>query len=125
VSAEKAPPRPAHPPRGIVIGVVEFAWIFDRGREWAANLFLEWEREQQRGGPVRVFRKGRVLMTTSPVLHQWMPPGRDRALYKRVEAVEGEVAQAHKRIDRVAEEVGEVRRRVGALEGQRFGRRAG
>jgi len=111
-----AMPKPARAAGGITIGVTELAWIFDRSRDWAAKFLEDWEDEQQNGGPVRVFRRGRCLYTTLPVLHQWMPPGRDLALYRRVEKVEGDVAEAHRRLDRQVVEIGEVKRRVTTLE---------
>lgn len=104
---------------GIVIGVTELAWMFERSRDWARALLERWEDDQRRGGPVRVFRTGRLLHTTMPTVHANMPPGKDLALYRRMDAVEADAAHAHQRIDRLAASQGELGKRVSALEVRR------
>ncbi len=89
------------PSAGIVVGVNSLAWMYDKSLEWARAMLEQWEDEQKRGGPRRVFRAGRRLHTTMPVLHAYMPPGKDLALYRRVEAVEDSAIEAHCRIDRI------------------------
>ena len=98
---------------GIVVGVTEIAWMYERSRDWARALLERWEKDQQNGGPIRVFRTGRLLHTTMPCIHQWMPPGKDLALYRRMDAVEKDVAEAHRRIDHVLTDHG---RRLTLLE---------
>lgn len=121
--------RELKPGSGIVIGVTKFAWMFDMSRDWAERVFRDWWTEQQMGGPTRVFKMGRrgSLFTTMPIVHQYMPPGRDIALYKRVEAVEQDVSDAHQRIDReVAERTRadqDLQRRVSSLEARRGAQR--
>ncbi len=87
----------------LVIGVTKMAWMYGKSRDWAESLFKEWEAAQMAGtAPVRVFRQGKrgSLFTTLPIIHQVMPPGRDLVLYRRMSAVEADVALAHQRIDR-------------------------
>jgi hypothetical protein len=89
--------------KSLVIGVTKFAWMYGMSREWAEGILRAWEQAQQAGtGPIRVFRHGkrRSLYTTLTVIHANFPPGRDLALYRRVEAVEADVADAHRRLDR-------------------------
>lgn len=95
----KRPPTSA----SLVIGVTKMAWMYGKSRDWAERLFKGWEAEQLAGtGPVRVFKQGKrgSLFTTLPIIHQHMPPGRDLVLYRRMSAVEADVALAHQRIDR-------------------------
>lgn len=103
---------------GLVVGASRLAWIYGKSRKWGSRLLKMWAEEQSKGGPVRVFiGVGGALFTTMPIVHQHMPPGRDLALYRRVEVVEADVAEAHQRIDRAVAQVGEVERRVARLEG--------
>ena len=81
---------------GITVGVVQLAWMFDRSRDWSRALLERWEHDQKLGGPIRVFRSGKNLCTTMPVIHATMPPGKDIALYRRVEALE-EMGGDHER----------------------------
>ncbi len=87
----------------LVIGVTKMAWMYGKSRDWAERLFKRWEDEQLAGtAPVRVFRQGKrdSLFTTLAILHATMPPGRDLVLYRRMNAVEEDLALAHQRIDR-------------------------
>lgn len=116
-AAEKLP---QGPPRGITVGVTELAWMYDRGPDWARALLERWEREQKLGdGPIRVYRTGKLLFTTMPVVHANMPPGKDLALYQRVEVVEEGLGDAHKRIDKIKAEQDSLSRRVTGLERKR------
>jgi len=105
----------------LVVGVTKLAWMYGMSRDWAERILNEWEQAQLAGvAPVRVFRAGkrRCLYTTMAVLHAHMPPGRDVTLYRRMEAVESDVADAHRRIDREAIERrqadGDLARRIDA-----------
>ena len=99
-----APPLKQQPTSAsLVIGVTKLAWMYGKSRDWAERLLKEWHEAQLAGtGPVRVFVQGKrgSLFTTLPIIHQVMPPGRDLVLYRRMSAVEAEVAHAHQRIDR-------------------------
>jgi hypothetical protein len=111
--------------RSLVVGVTKMAWMYGKSRDWAERLFQRWEDEQLAGtAPVRVFRQGKrdSLFTTIAILHATMPPGRDLVLYRRMSAVEAEVAQAHQRIDR---EILERKRADADLEREMRSRRAG
>lgn len=102
---------------GLVVGASRLAWIYGKSRKWGARLLKMWAEEQAKGGPVRVFiGVGGALFTTMPIVHQYMPPGRDLALYRRVEAVETEVSDAHRRLDRTVAAVNELERRVSRVE---------
>lgn len=98
---------------GLVVGATRLGWIYGKSRKWGSRLLRSWAEEQSKGGPIRVFiGVGGALFTTLPVVHQHMPPGRDLALYRRVEAVEVDVADAHRRIDQTVVRVTEVERRL-------------
>lgn len=108
---------PLAPKRGITVGVTELAWMYDRTRGWAKALLERWEREEKLGqGPVRTMRVGKILYTTMPVVHANMPPGKDLALYRRVEAVESSVDDAHSRINRLSSDQSMLTKRVTSLE---------
>jgi hypothetical protein len=111
------------PSASLVIGVTKMAWMYGMSRDWAERLFRNWEAEQLAGtAPVRVFRQGKrgSLFTTLPIIHQHMPPGRDLVLYRRMSAVEADVALAHQRLDR---EIIERKRADAELERQLRGER--
>ena len=98
---------------GLVVGATRLGWLYGKSRKWGARLLRSWADEQARGGPIRVFiGTGGALFTTLPVVHQFMPPGRDLALYRRVETLEVDVADAHRRIDQTAVRLSEMERRV-------------
>jgi hypothetical protein len=105
---------------GLVVGATRLGWLYGKSRKWGSRLLRSWAEEQARGGPIRVFiGVGGALYTTLPVVHQYMPPGRDIALYRRVEALEVDVADAHRRIDQGAIRLTEIERRLA-----RFGARS-
>ena len=82
----------------LVVGVTKFAWMYGKSRDWAERILKLWEEQQLAGtATVSVFRSGKrgSLFTTLPVIHANMPPGRDLVLYRRMDAVEAEVAHAH------------------------------
>lgn len=110
-------------PADLVVGVTKLAWMYGRSRDWAERLLADWEEEQEmKGGPRRVFRMGKrgSRFTTLPVIHQCMPPGRDLALYRRVEALEEGLEETTRRLDREIVErrrdAQELSSRVGRLE---------
>lgn len=92
----------------LVVGVTKLAWMFDRSRDWAERLLEEWQAEDRAIGrtPPRVFKQGKrgSLFTTMGVLHQYMPPGRDLALYRRMKDVEEGLEATNRRIDREIDE---------------------
>lgn len=101
----------------LVIGATRLGWLFGKSRKWGTRLLKMWADEQLKGGPIRVFvGVGGGLYTTMAIVHQYMPPGRDLALYRRMETVESDVADAHRRIDREVVRVGEVERRLARIE---------
>ena len=82
--------------------LLDLAGFLDFG-DWAGGILRSCEAAQQAGtGPIRVFRHGKrsSLYMTLTVIHANFPRGRDLALYRRVEAVEADVADAHRRIHR-------------------------
>jgi hypothetical protein len=97
---------------GVVVGATKLAFMFGKSRGWAIRLLNRWELEQRDGGPVRVFRAGDGSggrYTTLAVIRQWMPPGRDLELYRRVRQVEEDLADTTRRLDReVAERMSSV-----------------
>lgn len=105
---------------GLVVGATRLAWIYGKSRKWGSRLLRSWAEEQAKGGPVRVFiGVGGALFTTMPIVHQFMPPGRDLALYRRVEKVEIDVADAHRRVDQVVPQLRDHEKRLLNLEGRR------
>lgn len=107
---------------GLVVGATRLGWLYGKGRKWGARLLRSWAEEQARGGPIRVFiGVGGALFTTMPVVHQYMPPGRDIVLYRRVEVLEVDVADLTRRVDQDATRLSDIERRLA-----RFGdRKAG
>lgn len=82
---------------------------FGKSREWARSLLKEWYAEQQRGGPPKVFRKGRVFYTTMSVLREHMPRGRDEALHRKLRELEHGLEQAYARIAELERRIGRRR----------------
>lgn len=112
---QEGAPRPHD--NSLIIGASRLGWMFGKSRKWGTRLLKKWADEQLKGGPIRVFvGVGNGLYTTMAVVHQYMPPGRDMALYRRMESVESDVADAHRRIDREVMRVGEVERRLARVE---------
>jgi len=97
---------------GITVGVVQLAWMFDRSRDWARALLERWERDQKLGGPQRVFRVGRNLYTTRPVIHSTMPPCKDLALYRRIDAIDVEQGDHARRIEWLTSRVDKLEKTV-------------
>lgn len=97
---------------GVVIGCVQLAAMFDRSRDWARARLEQWERAQQNGGPVLVFRVGRLLFTTTGALHVSMPPARDVKLVKAVATIDADVTE-------LARTVEFLKGRLASLEGRR------
>lgn len=97
----------------LVVGATRLGWLYGKSRQWGVRLLRAWAREQAKGGPVRVFvGAGGGLYTTMPIIHQYMPPGRDLELYRRVGALEADTADAHRRIDQQAVRLSELERRL-------------
>ena len=92
----------------LIVGVTKLAWMFDRSRDWAERLLAEWQEEDLAKGrmPPRVFKQGKrgSLFTTMAIVHQYMPPGRDIALYRRMKDVEEGLEATNRRLDREIEE---------------------
>lgn len=116
-------PRPND--KSLVVGAQRFAWMFGKSLKWGRSMLRMWAAEQAKGGPHRVFvGVGGRLYTTMAVIHQWLPPGRDLALYRRVEGIESDLADAHRRIDRELHRASDVERRLARLEAQAGPKRA-
>jgi len=101
--ARKLTPRTDDRSASLVVGVTRMAWIYGKSRDWAERLFKQWEAEQLAGVQgIRVFRMGSraSLFTTTAILHQIMPPGRDLVLYRRMDVVEAGLEEAHQRMSR-------------------------
>lgn len=105
------------PGAAFVVGQRELARMYGKSEWWARCLMREWWKEQQEGGPVRVFRRpwnrGHALFTTLPVLQATMPPARDMKLVRALERAERDLDFAHKKIDELARRVGHLERRSG------------
>lgn len=100
-----------------VVGASRLAAMFERSRWWAQRLMREWWTEQQAGGPVRVFkrasrrRRGRPVRTfgfytTVAIVDQHMPRRPDRALERRLRALEEDVSGAYARIAELERKMG-------------------
>jgi hypothetical protein len=112
---EEGAPRPHD--NSLIVGATRLGWLYGKSRKWGARMLKMWAREQDKGGPIRVFLGvGGGLYTTMAIVHQYMPPGRDIALYRRVEAIESDIADAHRRIDREVIRAGDVERRLAKVE---------
>lgn len=80
----------------------------------------EWHREQEAGGPVRVFkRKGKgpyanALYTTLAVIHRELPAYRDPHLFRRLGEYEKDLDSLARRVDFLTTEVAYLRKKVSA-----------
>ncbi len=95
----------------LTVGATRLGRMFERSRYWGAGQLRGWWDEQQRGGPVRVFRKTcGYLYTTIAIVDQAMPRGRrDEALERRLRAFERDLTDAYTRIAQLERMMGKRR----------------
>lgn len=106
----------------VVVGATRLAAMFDKSRHWAQRLMREWWREQEQGGPVRVFkrneakhhRSGRAVRsfryyTTIAIVDTHMARRPDRALERRLRQLESDVSEAYARIAELERAMGKRR----------------
>jgi hypothetical protein len=75
--------------------------MFKKSREWGRSMLQMWFDEQQAGGPLRVFPRGKQgqLCTTIAIIDQYMPRGRrDEVLERRLAAFERDLGEAYARL---------------------------
>jgi hypothetical protein len=91
-----------------IVGATRLGELYKRSRRWGFNLLREWWRDQQDGGPVRVFRrKNGAMYTTLTVLDMHMPRGR------RDEVLERRLRHIDRDLDQVFTRLAELERRIG------------
>jgi hypothetical protein len=111
------------PGTSYVVGRDELARRYRKGQRWARELLREWWREQQEGGPVRVFRRrtktgaSRVsYFTTTTVLLRDMPPGRDEAVWRKIKEQGEAIEWLTKRLGEESSRLRTLEARYAALE---------
>lgn len=82
--------------------------LFKRSRWWGQRVLREWLREQERGGPVRVFfkRNGRPFTTVAIVEAVWPRARRDEQSERRIKALEADLERAFTRIAELERKIG-------------------
>lgn len=57
-----------------VVGPSRFGRLFKRSREWGRRRLKEWAEEQEKGGPIRVYKnRAGGLFTTIGIVNHYMP----------------------------------------------------
>ncbi len=100
------------PDPSFIVGSLQVAEMFNKSRWWAQDLLREWWNEQERGGPVRVFKKGKrgYFYTTTAIVDRYMPRGRkDSALERRLRMMERDLGEAFTRIAELERQQGRRR----------------
>lgn len=93
-----------------IVGPSRFARMFDRSRWWAQRVLREWWDEQQKGGPVRVFRRpSGYYYTTIAIVDAHMPRRRDEALERRLRRLERDMSESFARIVDLERRIGNRR----------------
>jgi hypothetical protein len=92
-----------------IVGPTKLGRLFGRSRWWARDRLLDWEDEQRRGGPVRVFRHGRRLFTTMAVVDCELPSRRDQRIERRFASLEKDVDEAFRRLAECERAIGAKR----------------
>lgn len=82
--------------------------LFKRSRWWGQRVLREWLREQERGGPVRVFfkRNGRPFTTVAIVEAVWPRARRDEQSERRIKVLESDLERAFTRIAELERKIG-------------------
>jgi hypothetical protein len=93
---------------GLIVGPTRLGTLYKKSRRWGYNLLREWWNEQEKGGPVRVFKRANgAMFTTLQTLDLYLPRGRrDEALERRLRHIEGD-------LDQVFTRLAELERRIG------------
>jgi hypothetical protein len=100
------------PDGSFVVGPTELARMFGKHRDWARRRLREWLREQELGGPKRVFTKtiarGRLaLYTTVAIVEREFPNARrDPVLERRLRTFDEDLDRAFRRIADLERRVG-------------------
>lgn len=94
-----------------VVGPTRFGRLFKRSRWWGLARLREWWEEQQRGGPVRVFkRKSGAFYTTMGIVDFYMPRARrDEAAERRFRRIERDLDEAFARLAELERRAGRRR----------------
>jgi hypothetical protein len=108
----------------IIIGVVQFARMFEKSRKWAREKFMYWLREQERGGPQRVWKvddkRGARLYTTLAVVQQDMPRTRDPVIMRKLNEHDRDLDTMARRIDDLTTQLHQLRRQLAPKSGIRI-----
>lgn len=98
----------------VVVGAAKLARLYKTSWPTAKAQLVEWYEEQQKGGPVRVFKSGKRLYTTLAVIQRERPVGRDQYLVRKIEELENDLNVMARRIERLTsetkQEIAELRR---------------
>lgn len=94
-----------------VVGPTRFGRLFKRGRRWGYARLRDWWHEQQKGGPVRVFKKrSGAFYTTMGIVDFYMPRARrDEALERRLRHIESDLSAAFSRLAEIERRMGRRR----------------
>ncbi len=100
------------PDPSFIVGPTRFGRMFKRSREWGRSMLQLWWAEQQAGGPMRVFSRGKQgqICTTIAIVDQYMPRGRrDEVLERRLATLERDLGEAYVRLAALERSIGKRR----------------
>jgi hypothetical protein len=106
--------RELDPGSSVVVSATQLGSRYGKSREWGRKMLMQWWDEQQRGGDLRVFRRGKkgAIYTTIAVLQRHMPPARDTALVRKIESLERDLECAMRRIGQLTDRLDVVERKL-------------
>jgi hypothetical protein len=92
-------------PNSAFVGPTRFGEIVGHSRKWAREKLKEWLKEQEAGGPQRVFKRGKkdYLFTTIGVIQREFVGVHDPVTKRKLHDLEEQVTFLHKRIDGLSE----------------------
>lgn len=90
--------------------------MYGETTKWARAMLLEWYENQTRGGPIKVFKRGKkgALYTTISILQREMPPARDQLLVRQMAELDRDLTTQVRRIDALMTDVAHLRKTLGA-----------
>lgn len=91
--------------KSFTVGARKLGEVYGKSRSWGLLKLKEWFDEQERGGPRRVFQKGKCLYTTVSVLRQEMPGYQDVRFEKRIDELDKLMNTMLRRVENLTYEI--------------------
>lgn len=105
------------PDKSTIVSVTRLAEITGMSRWWARGKLDEWWEEQERGGPFRVFRKGKrqLLFTTIAVVQREFVGVHDPVMKRKVRELEQAIEFLTKRTDHLTNTIANLTHTIASM----------